>query len=70
MKSGEMMKMSQIRKRDKAIKVIEIIIVGFLLSVYFYSQLINMEIPIHSDDVATASDLRDHIDMGLSLIHI
>ncbi len=58
------MKMSQIRKRDKAIKVIEIIIVGFLLSVYFYSQLINMEIPIHSDDVATASDLRDHIDMG------
>lgn len=61
--------MSQIRKRNKAIKVIEIMIVGLLLSTYFYSQLINMEIPIHSDDVATASDLRDHIDMGYAWNH-
>lgn len=48
----------------KRSEIFLIVIIGALLSVYFYSQLIHTEIPIHSDDAATATDLRDMIEMG------
>ena len=51
-------------KYKKKSEFLMIILIGALLSVYFYSQLINTELPIHSDDAATATDLRDMIEMG------
>ncbi len=41
-----------------------VVAMGVLLAVYFYSQLIGTEIPIHSDDAGTATDMRDVIEMG------
>ena len=37
---------------------------GALCSLYFYNQLIHIEIPIHSDDAGAVTDLRDIIEFG------
>ncbi len=41
-----------------------ILLVAVFLSLYFYNQLIHIEIPIHSDDAASAVDFRDIFEMG------
>lgn len=51
-------------KKNKVLSSVCIIAMGVLLAVYFYSQLISTEVPIHSDDAGTATDMRDVIEMG------
>lgn len=51
-------------KMKKITTIIIVILVGVMCSLYFYNQLIHVEIPIHSDDAGTATDIRDIIEMG------
>ncbi len=51
-------------KKNKVLSILCIMAIGVLLSGYFYSQLIGTEVPIHSDDAGTATDMRDVIEMG------
>ncbi len=51
-------------KKKKAVSILILIMVGMVCALYFYNELIHMEIPIHSDDAGSATDLRDMIEMG------
>lgn len=51
-------------KKKSAYSIVGLLIVAAVLSLYFYNQLIHIEIPIHSDDAGTAIDFRDIIEMG------
>ncbi|MFR4351152.1 MAG: hypothetical protein ACLT3H_05695 [Roseburia sp.] len=52
------------QNKKRAFSIIILILIGVLCSLYFYNQLIHIEIPIHSDDAGTATDLRDIIEFG------
>lgn len=52
------------KDRKRVFAIIGLVVVGLILSAYFYNQLINIEIPIHSDDAGCATDFRDFIEMG------
>lgn len=52
------------KNKKKAVSILILIMVGMVCALYFYNELIHMEIPIHSDDAGSATDLRDMIEMG------
>lgn len=52
------------RNKKRVFSIIILIFIGVLCSLYFYNQLIHIEIPIHSDDAGAATDLRDIIEFG------
>ena len=54
------------KRVDIIYKIVIIIVIALVCSIYFYSQLIHIEVPIHSDDAATAADIRDMILFGKS----
>ena len=49
------------KNKKKAVSILILIMVGMVCALYFYNELIHMEIPIHSDDAGSATDLRDMI---------
>lgn len=52
---------------NKIFSVILIVLISVLCSLYFYSQLIHIEVPIHSDDAGMAVDFRGVIDFGVPM---
>ena len=54
------------QNKKRVFSIIILIFIGALCSLYFYNQLIHVEIPIHSDDVGAVTDLRDIIEFGNS----
>lgn len=52
------------KNKKKYFEIGFIILIGILCSLYFYNQLIHIEIPIHSDDAGTAIDIRDMFERG------
>ncbi len=52
------------QNKKRVFSIIILIFVGALCSLYFYNQLIHIEIPIHSDDAGAVTDLRDIIEFG------
>ncbi|MGN0366685.1 MAG: hypothetical protein ACI4E5_12205 [Suilimivivens sp.] len=51
-------------RRKRIYTILGLLVLALVLTVYFYNQLIHIEIPIHSDDAGIAVDFRDAIDLG------
>lgn len=53
-----------VKKKERVYSLLIVLFVAIVLSLYFYNQLIHIEIPIHSDDAGTAIDYWDIVEMG------